>query len=197
MPTMTVTRIGYGFGSRTLPWANCLRLMLGEAAEPVGASGGRPADGFQRDEVAVIEANVDDMTGEALGWLMERLLAAGALDVSYTPLVMKKQRPGVLLSVIARPADADTLAALVLRESATLGVRISRLPRLIAGRREQKIETPLGPCRVKLKLEGERILAASPEYDDCRALAERHSLPLPEVLARVTIAARGHFGLGE
>lgn len=189
-PALRVARIGYGFGSRTLPWANCLRLVLGEA--PNAAATGE----FERDEVVVIESNIDNMTGEALGWLMERLLAAGALDVSYAPLHMKKQRPGVLLSVIARPAEADGLAALILRESATLGVRMRHSSRLIAGRREETIETPLGPCRVKLKLAGERVLAASPEYDDCRALAERHGVPLVEVMARVTATARARFGLG-
>lgn len=202
-PAMTITRIGYGFGSRALPWANCLRLVLGEAPrEKRPHDMERPQDAptgvgdFQHDEVVVIESNIDDMSGEALGWLIERLLAAGALDVSFAPLQMKKQRPGVLLSVIARLAEADALAALILRESTTLGVRMRRSTRLIAGRREETVETPLGPCRVKLKLEGERVLAASPEYEDCRALAERSGLPLSEVMARVTAAARARFGLG-
>lgn len=208
-PTVHVARIGYGFGSRALPWANCLRFVLGAApkGERQRHEGrlqgmGRPQDApmevgqFQRDEVVVIESNIDDMTGEALGWLMERLLAAGALDVSYAPLLMKKQRPGVLLSVIARPTENDALAALILRESTTLGVRMRVSARLVAGRREETIETPLGLCRVKLKLKGERVLAASPEYDDCRSLAEHHGLPVAEVMARVTAAARAHFGLG-
>ena len=187
-PTMTVARVGYGFGTRALPWANCLRVLLGEA--PGGA-----VVGFERDEVTVIECNIDDMTGEALGWLMRRLLEAGALDVSYTPIQMKKDRPAVRLSVIATMEQADALAALVLRESATLGVRMARMPRLKAARDIETIDTPLGPCAVKLKREGERVLAVSPEYEDCAALASRAGLALEVVLARVTAAARRHFGL--
>jgi uncharacterized protein (TIGR00299 family) protein len=188
---LTVRRVGYGFGQRMLPWANCLRLVLGEAAPPQVT---REAS-FERDEVAVLESNIDTMTGEALGWLMERLLAAGALDVTYTPLQMKKQRPGAQLSVLARLEDAERLAGLVLRESATLGVRMTRMQRLMAGRREEQIESPLGPVRVKLKLIGGVPVAVSPEYDDCRTLAERLGLPLATVMERVTHAARAHFGL--
>ena len=187
-PTMTVARVGYGFGMRALPWANCLRVLLGEAPGAVVA-------GFERDEVTVIETNIDTMTGEALGWLLRRLLDAGALDVSYAPIQMKKDRPAVRLTVIAAMEQADTLAALVLRESTTLGVRMSRMPRLKAPRDIETIDTPLGPCAVKLKREGERVLAVSPEYDDCTALAARAGLPLDVVLARVTAAARRHFGL--
>lgn len=183
---MTVQRVGYGFGQKQLPWANCLRLLLGERAE-VGT--------VERDEIVVLASNIDNMTGEALGWLMERLLAAGALDVSYTPLQMKKNRPGAQLTVLASPDDAERLAALILRESATLGVRMSRMERRKADRREETIATPLGEARIKLKLLGERIVAATPEYEDCRALAERHALPLEAVVERVTSAARVHFGL--
>jgi len=188
---MTVSRVGYGFGQRQLPWANCLRLVLGEEPSHATAS----SEPFERDEIAVLESNIDTMTGEALGWLMERLLAAGALDVSYAPLVMKKQRPGVQLTVLVQVEDAERLAALVLREGATLGVRITRTARLKAGRREEQIETPLGPVRVKLKVIGGVVVAVSPEYDDCRALAEQHGLPLPTIVERVTHAARAHFGL--
>ncbi len=187
-PNMSVARVGYGFGTRALPWANCLRVLLGEAP-------GAAVSGFERDEVTVIECNIDDMTGEALGWLMRRLLESGALDVSYTPIQMKKDRPAVRLSVIAAMEQAEALAALVLRESATLGVRLTRMPRLKARRDIETIDTPLGPCAVKLKREGERVLAVSPEYEDCASLASRAGLSLDVVLARVTAAARRHFGL--
>jgi hypothetical protein len=199
-PALRVSATGYGFGTRALPWANCVRLVVGEAPN-AGASMARAPEGaaeragFTRDMVTVIESNIDNMTGEALGWLMERLLAEGALDVSYAPLQMKKNRPGALLTVIAALDDADRLAALILRESATLGVRLRHTERLIAGRRVEQIETPLGSAQVKLKLAGERIIAVAPEYDDLRALAERAGLPLEEVAAQVTLAARRHFGL--
>jgi hypothetical protein len=156
--------------------------------------GGAPTDA-ERDEIVVLASNIDNMTGEALGWLMERLLTEGALDVSYAPIQMKKNRPGVQLTVLASSDDAERLSSLILRESATLGVRMSRMERRKAGRREETIETPLGEVRVKLKLLGERVVAATPEYEDCRALAERHGLPLENVVERVTQAARIHFGL--
>ena len=183
---MTVQRVGYGFGQKKLPWANCLRLLL-------GARG--PATDAERDEIVVLASNIDNMTGEALGWLMDRLFSAGALDVSYAPIQMKKNRPGAQLTVLASPDDAERLSSLILRESATLGVRMARMERRKAGRREEIIETPLGAARVKLKLLGERVVAATPEYEDCRALAERHGLPLENVVERVTQAARVHFGL--
>jgi uncharacterized protein (DUF111 family) len=179
--------VGYGFGRRELPWANCLRLVLAETTEPAGD--------FERDEVTVIESNIDSVTGEALGWLAERLLAAGALDVTLSPLSMKKFRPATQLTVIARPAEARTLAELIVRESGTLGVRMGLRERLIATRREEVIETPLGPMRVKLKLAGERILSVAPEYEDCRAAAAANGLPVEVVMERVRLAARHHFGV--
>lgn len=191
-PAMRVMVTGYGFGTRALPWANCLRMIIGEAPAPAPE---REPDEFERDQIVVIESNIDNMTGEALGWLMERLLELGALDVSYAPLQMKKNRPGALLTVIAAPDSADRLASLVLSESATLGVRMRRSERLIAGRRIEFIETPLGAARVKLKLAGERVIAVVPEYDDVRALAAAQGLPLETVAARITHAARRHFGL--
>lgn len=124
-------------------------------------------------------------------------MEGGALDVSYTPLHMKKNRPGTLLMVIARPEDAERLAGMIVRESATLGVRMRHMERLKAERREEEIETPLGAVRVKLKLVGGRIVDVAPEYDDCRALAAQYGLPLEAVRARVTHAARAHFGMSD
>ena len=192
-PTMRLSAVGYGFGARKLPWANCLRALIGAAPEQQQ----RAEAGFERDEVVVIEANIDNMTGEALGWLMEHLLANDALDVSYTPLQMKKSLPATLLTVIARPEDASQLAARMLRESATLGVRMHHAERLKAGREVREIETPLGPMRVKLKTVGDMVIGVAPEYDDCRALAQRLGLPVETVMARVTHAARTHFKLDD
>src|SRR5690348_2671678 len=194
-PTLAVRAIAYGFGTRQLPWANCLRLVLGDTPAP--ASLVDDTAGFERDEIAVLESNIDNMTGEALGWLLDRLLTAGALDASYTPLQMKKNRPGVLLTVLARPEDAGRLAALILRESATLGVRLRQSQRLKSERREETIETPLGPVRAKLKLIAGAAVSLAPAHDDLRALAAQHNLPLAAVTARVAAAARAHFGLEE
>jgi pyridinium-3,5-bisthiocarboxylic acid mononucleotide nickel chelatase len=194
-PTLAVRTVAYGFGTRQLPWANCLRLLLGDAPAPAALVD--DTAGFERDAIVILESNIDNMTGEALGWLLDRLLASGALDASYTPLQMKKNRPGVLLTVLARPADAGQLAALILRESATLGVRMRHSERLKAARREETIATPLGPVRVKLKLIAGAVVSLAPAHDDLRALAARHNLPLEAVTARVTAAARAHFGLEE
>jgi pyridinium-3,5-bisthiocarboxylic acid mononucleotide nickel chelatase len=169
-PPLVLRRIGYGFGRKQLPWPNCLRLWLGD---PV-------AGGLGRDEVTLIEANLDDMTAEALGYVMERLFAAGALDVFFQPLQMKKSRPGVLLGVLARPAQTDELAALMLAETTTLGVRVSRLERLLAGRSSGTIETQFGALKVKIKQLGDRRIV-SPEYDDAARLAQEKGVPLAEV----------------
>jgi uncharacterized protein (TIGR00299 family) protein len=169
-PPLVLRRIGYGFGRKQLPWPNCLRLWLGD---PV-------ASGLGRDEVTLIEANLDDMTAEALGYAMERLFAAGALDVFFQPLQMKKSRPGVLLGVLARPAQTDELAALMLAETTTLGVRVSRLERLLAGRSSGTIETQFGALKVKIKQLGDRRIV-SPEYDDAARLAREKGVPLAEV----------------
>ncbi|HET8907147.1 MAG TPA: nickel pincer cofactor biosynthesis protein LarC [Ktedonobacterales bacterium] len=192
-PAMRIGKVGYGFGMRKLPWANCLRVALGTAPEQRQ----RPEADFERDDVVVIEANIDNMTGEALGWLMDHLLANGALDVSYTPVQMKKNRPATLLAVMARPDDASQLAARILRESATLGVRMQTMERIKAGREVREIETPIGPARVKFKTIGGTVVRVTPEYDDCRALAHKLNLPVETVMERVTQAARAHFGLDD
>lgn len=186
-PTLSVRAVGYGFGVKKLPWANYLRVIVGAA--PMGAD----EAGWEQDEVVVVETNLDNMTGEALGWLSERLMAAGALDVSLTAIQMKKGRPGALLAVICRPEDASALAGVMLRESGTLGVRMRTERRLKADRREETFASSLGPAHVKLKLIGGATVSVSPEYDDCKALAEHHGLPFEQVRERLTTEARAHF----
>ena len=176
-PAMRLRRVGYGFGRARLAWPNCLRVWLGE---PLAAAVGR-------EEVSLLEANLDDMTPEALGYAMERLFAAGALDVFFQPLQMKKNRPGVLLGVLARPAQVGELAGVVLAETTTLGVRVSRLERYVAGRRAGVVETDLGPVRVKVKVVGEREVAAA-EYEDAARLARERGVPLSEVYQAVARA---------
>jgi uncharacterized protein (DUF111 family) len=138
----------------------------------------------------VIECNLDDTTPELLGYAMERLLAAGALDVYFSDIQMKKNRPGTLLGVIARPEQASELAQLILRETTTLGVRMTRAERLIARRRQEMVPTPYGTVRVKLKLLGERTIAA-PEYEDCAEIARTHGVPLADVYRAAQLAAEG------
>lgn len=171
VPPMTLAKVGYGFGSRegrALP--NALRVFTGDAdISPL------------ENEVTVLETTVDDSPGEWLGWLHERLTEAGALDVSTSPVGMKKSRPGVRVTVIARPDDARKLAELMLRESTTFGVRMRTERRLELERELREVTTEWGPVHVKLgRLAGE-LVQISPEYEDCRALAARLGIPLKAI----------------
>ncbi|RME36579.1 MAG: nickel pincer cofactor biosynthesis protein LarC, partial [Thermoflexia bacterium] len=139
-PPMRVRAVGYGFGEKEFPWPNAVRAWLGELEELP-----------DQEQVVLLECNLDDATGELLGYAMERLFAAGALDVWFVPVQMKKNRPGVVLSALARPERAAALASLILRETPTLGVRRHPVERLVAGRSERTVETPWGPVRVKEK----------------------------------------------
>ncbi|MCX8066539.1 MAG: nickel pincer cofactor biosynthesis protein LarC [Anaerolineae bacterium] len=177
-PPMRVRAVGYGFGEKEFPWPNAVRAWLGEREEMTG-----------REEVVLLECNLDDATGELLGYVMERLFAAGALDVWFVPVQMKKSRPGVVLSALARPERADALVGLILRETPTLGVRVRPVERVVAGRAERAVETPWGPVRVKEKwLEGKRV-SISPEYEDCARIARERGIPLEEVYAAAREAA--------
>jgi pyridinium-3,5-bisthiocarboxylic acid mononucleotide nickel chelatase len=140
-----------------------------------------PAERY--DEVLVLECNLDDMTGEALSYALEQALAAGALDAWFTPIQMKKNRPGVILSVLCRPADAPGLRDLLLRETTTLGVRWQAFQRQVAERRTDQVSTPWGLVRRKLKLLAGRVVSIKPEFDDCARLAREHDVPLQEVVA--------------
>jgi uncharacterized protein (DUF111 family) len=131
--------------------------------------------------VTVIETNIDTMTGETLGSLMERALAAGALDVAYTPLQMKKNRPAVMLTLICRIEDEEALARFLLSETNTLGVRMQHMQRRKAQREQRTIETPFGAMQVKVKLLGGRVISAAPEYEECRRIAMERALSLEEV----------------
>jgi hypothetical protein len=171
LPAMTLARVGYGVGGRQLPdRPNLLRGMLGD-----------PATTTETDRVAVLETHLDDANPEWLGTLMERLLAAGALDVGYGPLQMKKSRPGLRVTVIAPPELASVLASLLLRESSAIGVRCHETVRYKLRREERTVVTPLGEARVKLLFDGEELVRITPEHDSCRGLAEKSGRPLPEV----------------
>jgi pyridinium-3,5-bisthiocarboxylic acid mononucleotide nickel chelatase len=148
---------------------------------------GRTVGSFQNSEqadtdwVTVIESNIDNMTGELLGGLMDKLFAAGALDVNYTPIQMKKNRPAVMLTIICQVDEGSTMAELLLSESSTLGVRISQVQRLKAQRLSERIDTPVGPILVKVKRLGKHIINATPEYEECRRIAQEKGLPLEDV----------------
>ena len=166
-PTMAVEGIGYGMGKKEFPdRPNLLRLVLGEGSGD-----------YQGDRAAVLECNIDDMNPEFYDYLMERLFRSGALDVSLSPLMMKKNRPGTLLRVIAEEQDAERLSELILRESTTLGVRSYNVKRKKLPREIKEVETRYGKVRVKVSGD----LRFQPEYDDCRRIALEKGVPIHEV----------------
>ena len=170
-PAMTLQAVGYGLGTRDNPaLPNALRVWIGqEAASPVTG------------EVHLLETNIDDMNPEVYGYVAERLFAAGALDVWHTPIQMKKNRPGVQLSVLARPDDVLGVVSVLLQETSTLGVRTHVLRRWEAEREIVRFTSTLGEASLKVKrLQGKTVQVA-PEYEDCRKLALHHKLPLREV----------------
>ena len=174
LPPMTLSSMGYGAGDYDTPeQANVLRVLIGEASRAAEAT-----------TVSVIEANIDDSSPEVLGYAMERLLAAGALDVTLTPLLMKKNRPGTLVRVIARPEDRESLAQLLFAETSTLGLRLYSAERRVQPRSIVEVETSHGKVRVKVSAQG----SYSPEYDDCRRLALETGAPLKEILAEANLA---------
>lgn len=133
-------------------------------------------------QVAQLECNIDDMTAEALGYVLEQLLAGGALDAWFTPITMKKSRPATQLSVLCRPEDAAKWRAWLLRETSTLGVRWHLCDRAVAQRSSDQVETPWGPVRRKLKLLDGVVVAAKPEYDDCARIAREQGIPIQLVI---------------
>jgi len=177
MRHLTASKIGYGLGTRenkTRP--NVLRAVLGESNDTVGV-----AHDWETDSVCVLQTNLDDTNAELLGGFVEKALALGALDVFHTPIQMKKSRPGVLLTVLCAEADADRFAELMLRETTTFGVRRHTAERWKLRREFITVTTPHGEVRVKLgKLDGQTLQAA-PEFESCRALAERANVPAKQI----------------
>jgi uncharacterized protein (TIGR00299 family) protein len=180
MPSMKVERVAYGAGQREIAaHPNLLRLILGEAAA-----------GLERDQIAVLEANIDDMNPQFFEPLLDRLFEAGALDVSLAPLLMKKSRPGTLLTVLAALGDADRLASLVLAHSTTFGVRTRTASRWKRPRDFVTAATPYGPVRVKRGWQDDRLAILAPEYEDCRRLALAAGVPVQVVYDEAQLAAR-------
>ena len=171
MPPCTIRATGYGMGSKDFGRANCVRAFLCETGAAEGPN----------DQVCELKANIDDMTGEALGFAMERLLEAGALDVFYTPVQTKKNRPALLLTVLCRPSDADRLAAEILRHTTTFGVRRTDCERYAMAVSSETAETAYGLIRRKTGT-GYGLTKAKWEYEDLAAAAKREEIPLSRVL---------------
>jgi pyridinium-3,5-bisthiocarboxylic acid mononucleotide nickel chelatase len=177
LPAMRVDQIGYGAGDRDLPSApNVLRVVVGEslvADEPGGHA----------TRVVVIECEIDDMNPQIFGPLMDQLYAAGSLDVFYAPVHMKKNRPGTVVTIIARPHERERLVELMFRETTTIGVRFTEMQRECLARETTVVATALGPVRFKVARRGHEIVNAQPEFDDLVRLANEHSRPVKEVQA--------------
>ncbi|HEX4959911.1 MAG TPA: nickel pincer cofactor biosynthesis protein LarC [Thermoanaerobaculia bacterium] len=184
LPAMVLEGTGYGLGKKDLPHqANALRLLRGRAA----------GTGAEVAEVMIVETEIDDLPGEGFGFLMERLLAAGALDVYFTPVQMKKNRPGTLVTLLCRRPQLAELSGLLLSESGSLGCRYHAAARLEAEREILEVQTAFGSVRVKrARLDG-RPLAAAPEFEDCRRLALASGVPWRDVY-RAALAAVGAPG---
>ncbi len=174
VPPMHLEAVGYGAGTKDFTeHANVLRVMLGEASGATEAT-----------VVSVIEANLDDLSPQVLAYAMERMIERGALDVSFSPIFMKKNRPGTLVRVIARPEDQEALSQVLLAETSTLGVRIYAAERRCQSRDTVEVETPHGAIRMKVSGNG----AYAPEYEDCRKAALASGVPLKQVMADANLA---------
>lgn len=181
MPAMRVRRVGYGAGTRNFAATpNVLRVFVGED------SGGTRAD------VVVIEAEIDDMNPQNFGPLMDRLLADGALDVYFTPIQMKKNRPGTLVTVVAAPAARERVTTTMFRESTTIGVRYREMARECLDRETVEVATPYGSVRVKVASRGTEVLNVSPEFDDCARVARDTGAPVKDVQAAAMKAFLDH-----
>jgi hypothetical protein len=183
-PTMRIDAVGYGAGTRKLPTPNLVRVCLGETSKAE----------LKFEEIVTLETNLDDVSGEVVGFVMEKLLVKGALDVRVTPTQMKKGRPGFAIQTLAKPADAERLARLLMLHTGTLGVRVLPTRRYVLKRRVVPIKLKLGErgfkARVKLALDHGRIVGLAAEYEDARRIAERTGFGIREIMVRIEEAAR-------
>jgi uncharacterized protein (TIGR00299 family) protein len=180
-PAISIEKSGYGAGTRDFPGhANVLRITIGEARvsteETVSAT---PAG---EEIISVLEANLDDLNPQVFGYVMDRLLEAGALDVFGTPVQMKKNRPGSLLTVLAKPEDADELSQIIFAETTTLGVRRREEKRQALARRWETVPTEFGDVRIKIASRSGTVTSYAPEYEDCRRIAAEQRVPLKVVM---------------
>lgn len=172
LPEMRLSAVGYGAGGWDLPEkANVLRILVGEDVQ-----------GYDADEVMLLETNIDDMNPQIYEYLIERLLQAGALDVYLTPIMMKKSRPAHILSIVTRVEDMDAIKRLVFKETTTLGIRGSKVTRSILKREIKEVELPYGKVRVKISGDKNGVINITPEYEDCKRIAMETGLPLKEII---------------
>lgn len=174
VPLMRINKIGYGAGTRDLSIPNLLRVILGETDK-----------GYEEDIVLLIQTNIDDMNPQIFGHLMKKLFQKGALDVWFTPIQMKKNRPAIMLSVLAEKKDVDSLSEIIFDESTTIGLRIVEMKRKKLIRENKKVKTIYGEVEVKITRGDGVVKNISPGYDDCQRLAEKLNLPFKEIYDEV------------
>jgi hypothetical protein len=180
-PPMKVERAGYGAGSRDFERnPNVVRLVIGEAAKPL--------DKVNSETISVLEANIDDLNPQVFGYVLDRLLQEGALDVFGIPVQMKKNRPGTLLTVLCKSEDAGKLTQLIFAETTTLGVRQRQEVRQTLARRWENVRTQWGEVRIKIASMNGTVTNYAPEYEDCRRIAAEHHVPLKTVMQEATRA---------
>lgn len=180
MPEMEVKRIGYGAGSRDLEIPNLLRVYIGEVKK----------EEYQQDKAILVQTNIDDMNPEFFDYVTEKLLKKGALDVFMTPVFMKKNRPGTMLSVLTEVDRLDEILSTIFTETTTLGVRILPLERRKLSREIFSVTTPFGEVKVKIGKIGNRIKNIAPEYDDCKKIAAKQGVPLKDIYDQAKQAAQ-------
>jgi uncharacterized protein (TIGR00299 family) protein len=184
-PQMNVETTGYGAGYRDIEkHANVLRLTIGESHSSCASSMPSAVKGFDVpiETISVLEATLDDMTGQAFGYFLEQALAAGALDAYIVPVQMKKNRPGMLLTVLTRTEDRDRIAQLLFTETTTIGLRIRDEQRYVLPRRIITVQTQWGDVRIKLATLDGVVANCAPEYEDCRRIAAQNKIPLKHVM---------------
>lgn len=177
-PAMNIDAVGVGAGRKDLPWPNILRLIIGETADSPALP------------MIQIETNIDDMSPQLFGHVLNRLFSAGALDVYFTPIFMKKNRPATMLSVIARKHDEAELAKIILQETTSFGMRVQPIYRFEAGRSIVQVITEYGEIPVKLKKVEGKTIQAAPEYEDCRRLADEYQVPLLTIYQAAVAASQ-------
>ncbi len=182
-PQMRIEKTGYGAGTRDFPaHPNVLRIVIGEVVVTSHAGEGDHSLKVPEDIVTVLEANLDDLSPQVFGYVMEKLFEAGALDVFGTPVQMKKNRPGTLLTILAKPEDAGNLAKIIFAETTTLGLRRREERRQVLARRWETVRIRHGEVRIKIASLNGTLQSYAPEYEDCRRIAAEHRVPLKQVM---------------
>ena len=181
IPEMTLKTIGYGAGTKDLSIPNVIRLLIGTQQKDTNPI---------IETLMMLETNIDDLNPEIYEYVMTRLLEAGALDVTFNPIQMKKNRPGILLQVLCQPKDAENLTSILFTETSTLGVRKQSLERVSLPRTIQIIETPYGKIRMKIAQNQDGSIKFAPEYEDCRTLAETNNIPIVDIYMMAESLAR-------